>query len=223
MPADRPQPKVIFLDAVGTLFGVRHSVGHQYAYIARQLGAIVNDAALNRAFFQAFKQADPCSFPGVAPEDLVIEEYNWWKAIARQTLTLSGDLDQFSGIKFDDFFSRLYSHFATAAPWIVYPEVRATLQQWQGLGIELGIISNFDTRIHPVLTALELDHHFRTVTISTEVGAAKPNPHIFEVALHKHRCSPQEAWHIGDSYREDYLAARAVDLFALWLRRSKSP
>lgn len=219
MPDPRPYPKVIFLDAVGTLFGVRDSVGTQYGRIARQFGAVVDDSALNRAFFNAFATAGPCAFPGVAPEDIVLEEYNWWKAIARTTLTQTGDIEQLGGIKFDDFFSRLYGYFATAEPWIIYPEVRSTLQRWQGFGIELAVISNFDTRLHRVLQTLELDRYFRSVTISSEVGAAKPNPHIFEVALHKHRCSPQDAWHIGDSYREDYLAARAVDLFALWLRR----
>ena len=47
-------PKVILLDAVGTLFGVRGSVGQVYSAIARKFGVKVPPSLLNDAFFQAF-------------------------------------------------------------------------------------------------------------------------------------------------------------------------
>jgi putative hydrolase of the HAD superfamily len=64
------RPKVIFLDAVGTLFGVRDSVGAAYHTIARQFNVTADAAALDRAFFQCFKQAPPMAFPDAAAADI---------------------------------------------------------------------------------------------------------------------------------------------------------
>lgn len=211
------QPQVIFLDAVGTLFGVRSSVGQVYADLAQQFGVTADADALNTGFFKAFRAAPPMAFAGVDPAYIPEREYAWWWAIAAETFQEARLLGQFSD--FEAFFSALYAHFATAEPWFVYPDTRDSLIHWRDQGIELGIVSNFDSRIHTVLDTLGLSKFFSSVTISTEVGVAKPNLQIFAAALQKHNCLPEAAWHIGDSYREDYEGAKAAGLRGIWLRR----
>lgn len=211
-------PKVIFLDAVGTLFGVKGSVGEVYGSLARQFGVVVDAEALDAAFFQSFRAASPMAFPRVSRSEIPEREFAWWWAIAAQTFQRAGVLDQFTD--FSAFFTVLYSHFETADPWLVYPDICSTLTQWCDQGIELGVVSNFDSRIYAVLSALELAEFFSSVTISTEVGAAKPDPQVFATALQKHNCSPSEAWHIGDSFKEDYQGAKAAGLRAIWLKRA---
>ena len=49
------QPKVIFLDAVGTLFGVKGSVGEVYSYLASQVGVNCDASLLETLFYQQFK------------------------------------------------------------------------------------------------------------------------------------------------------------------------
>jgi putative hydrolase of the HAD superfamily len=75
--------------------------------------------------------------------------------------------------------------------------------------------------LYSVLEALDLSQFFTSITISTEVGAAKPDPQIFEIALKKHNISSQSALHIGDSWQEDYQGAIAAGLKAIWLRRKE--
>jgi putative hydrolase of the HAD superfamily len=212
------QPKVIFLDAVGTLFGVKGSVGKVYAQIAQRFGVEVASDALNKAFFQSFKTASPPIFPQSKPEEIPKREFEWWHAIALHTFEQVGVLDQFSD--FSAFFTSLYAHFNTAEPWFVYPDVLPALQHWQQLEIELGVLSNFDSRLYSVLQALDLTQFFTSITISTEVGAAKPDPKIFAVGLDKHHCCADSAWHIGDSCQEDYHGAKAAGLRAIWLQRN---
>lgn len=214
------QPQVIFLDAVGTLFGVRGSVGQIYADMARSAGVETDAAALDQAFIQAFSSASPMAFPQTETTAIPQAEYRWWHAIAQQAFTQIDALAAFSD--FEGFFTDLYAHFATAEPWFLYPDTLQALQDWQAQGIELGIISNFDSRIYAVLDALELSHCFQTITISTEVGAAKPHPLIFATALQKHGCQPAAAWHIGDSYQQDYEGAKAAGLKGIWLNRSEN-
>lgn len=211
-------PKVIFLDAVGTLFGVKGSVGEAYSTIARQFGVNADPVALNQAFFQSFKTSTPMAFPGVEVQEIPRLEFEWWESLARRTFQQVGVLEQFSN--FSSFFIALYNYFATADPWFIYPEVQQALVYWRDRGIELGVLSNFDTRIHPVLQALDLAQFFTSVTISTEIGVAKPNVKVFRAALHKHNCLAEQAWHIGDSFREDYQGAKSAGLRAIWLKRN---
>ncbi len=245
------RPKVIFLDAVGTLFGVKGSVGQVYGEIAQQFGVEVSADALNQAFLQSFPAAPPAVFPGVEPQEIPQCEFEWWQSVALRTFQQVGVLHQFPD--FSVFFSKLYTHFATAEPWFVYPDVRPALERWQELGIELGVISNFDSRLYSVLQALDLAQFFTSVTISTEVGAAKPDPQIFAAGLlsvpdrdssriaattieaiahsvtrgafdsteNRYSCLAEAAWHVGDSFKEDYQGAKAAGLRAIWLKRGE--
>jgi putative hydrolase of the HAD superfamily len=213
-----PLPRVIFLDAVGTLFGVKGSVGEVYSSIAEIHGVQTDAEAVNRAFFASFRLAGSPAFPMFQdPTELQAQEFSWWMAIAQNTFKQVGVLQQFPD--FARFFADLYQHFATAEPWVVYPDVLPSLQRLQRLGIPLAILSNFDSRLHSVLKALELTPFFSSITLSTESGVAKPDLQIFNLALQKQGCTAAEAWHIGDSYTEDYQAARAAGLRGIWLRR----
>jgi putative hydrolase of the HAD superfamily len=212
------RPQVIFFDAVGTLFGVKGSVGAIYADIAAQHGVEVAPQTIDWAFGSAFKAAGNPAFPGVDPSELAAREYTWWREVAIATFNQADVLPQFED--FDAFFDQLFRHFATGAPWDLYPDTIATLSQIRSAGIELGVVSNFDSRLHQVLPALGLAEFFTSVTISTEVGAAKPAAPIFQAALQKHRCQPAQAWHVGDSLEEDYRSAIAAGLKGVWLQRS---
>jgi putative hydrolase of the HAD superfamily len=213
-----PKPRVLFLDAVGTLFSVKGSVGEVYSQIASEFGVQISSATLNQAFLQSFKAAPRPAFPSAEVQDIPQHEFEWWYAIARETFKITGALEKFTD--FDTFFSELYIHFGTAEPWFVYPDVIPSLKNWRSQGIELGIISNFDSRIFSVLQALELRDYFDSITISTQVGAAKPEAKIFGIALAKHNCPAEEAWHVGDSKDEDYHGAKAVGMRGVLITRA---
>lgn len=224
-----PPPKVIFLDAVGTLFGVRDSVGAAYAQVAKDFGVSLEAAPVNTAFYQAFGAATPLAFTPQEPTQIQALEFQWWRDVAVETFKLVGAIDvsidappggsrqQFKD--FDSFFVALYAYFATAQPWVVYPDVVPALTYWRSQGTKLGIISNFDSRIYKVLTALELSDFFSSVTISSEAGAAKPDTQIFTTALGKYNCPPASAWHIGDSFQQDYQGAKQVGMRSIWIKR----
>lgn len=211
------RPHVVFFDAVGTLFEVRGSVGQVYREIARNHGVEVDATVIDQAFYESFKASPPCTFPGVDVLEVPQLEQQWWNTIAQQTFDRAGVLNKFED--FSSFFSDLYLHFETAQPWIVYPDTIPTLEKLRSLNIPLGVLSNFDSRLHKVLRALNLADFFESVTISTEVGVAKPDPKIFAIALAKHHCEPVNAWHVGDSLREDYEAANAAGLRGVLLDR----
>jgi putative hydrolase of the HAD superfamily len=209
--------KVFFLDAAGTLFDVRGSVGEVYGQLAQNFGVTVNNEQLNAAFSQSFASASPMAFSGIEATKIPQLEFEWWLAVAAKAFQIAGVFHQFSD--FPKFFAELYAHFATAEPWFVYPDVLPALNRWQQQGIELAVVSNFDSRIYAVLKALNLADYFTSVTISTEVGATKPDSQIFTAALQKHNCLAENALHIGDSFKADYCGAKTAGLKAIWLNR----
>ncbi|WP_413167320.1 HAD-IA family hydrolase [Capilliphycus salinus ALCB114379] len=213
------KPQVIFLDAVGTLFGVRDSVGEVYAKLAYQFGVVAEPHTLNKAFFQQFVNAPAMAFPGKQLEEIPLLEFQWWEIIAQNTFKQVELFEKFED--FSLFFKDLYAYFETDKPWFVYPDVQPTLKRWKNQGIELGVLSNFDSRLYPVLEALNLAEYFTSVTISTQVGAAKPDPKIFTVAIEKYQCSPEKVIHIGDSFKADYQGAKAAGIQAILINRNE--
>ncbi|MCA6518218.1 MAG: HAD-IA family hydrolase [Pseudanabaena sp. M110S1SP2A07QC] len=216
-------PQVIYVDAVGTLFGVRGSVGEQYAKIATDFNVRLDPRLINRAFYEVFQTAPRIAFPNLPQSDIPKAEYEWWRSLAEETFSQTFDLAKF--LDFEGFFKSLYAYFATSEPWFIYEDTRLALDAWQQQGITLGVLSNFDSRIYAVMENLGLKDYFSSVTISTETGAAKPDPLIFEVALAKHQIekSSDLAWHIGDSFSEDYMGASAAGISAFWLNRDRQP
>lgn len=209
------KPQVIFLDAVGTLFGVKNSVGSVYVEVASHFGVEAEAETLDLAFYQCFKATPALAFAEVDHDRVSKLEFAWWKNLAHQTFERAGLLAQFTD--FDAFFGELYRVFATADPWFLYPDTLPALNYWQAQGIELGIISNFDSRIFAVLEALGLRDFFQSITISSLTGVAKPDRKIFEAALGKHHCLPAQAWHLGDSPKEDVEGSRAVGMIPFWV------
>jgi putative hydrolase of the HAD superfamily len=209
--------KVIFFDAVGTLFWVRGTVGEIYSRFALDAGVLVDAQALDQSFICCFRAAPRAAFPNTTATTLPQLEYDWWKAIACQSFDQVGVLEKLGD--FETFFRPLYDHFALADPWMVYPEVHAVLQDLKGQ-FELGIVSNFDTRLYQVIDVLGLSEYFSSITLSTATGVAKPQPEVFQAALEKHDCAPQQAMHVGDDWTEDYQGAMTAGLRGVWLNRN---
>ena len=55
-----------------------------------------------------------------------------------------------------------------------------------------------------------------SITISEEAGYAKPDIRIFQTALDRLECKPEEAVVIGDSWENDILGARAAGIRGIW-------
>ena len=94
------------------------------------------------------------------------------------------------------------------------------LNYWQQKGVKLGVISNFDSRLDQILTHLELTNFFSEIICSSRQKIAKPDPRIFQFALNQYHCLPRQAWHIGDSLREDYNGATTAGFKAFLIQRS---
>ncbi len=212
---NQPKIEVIFFDAAGTLFDVRGSVGEIYANLAAKYGKNLAPEKLQQNFIRAFRQQPPMIFPPATPKnELPALEFNWWRNLVLKVFSEFGDFPEF-----DHYFAEVFDFFRTAQAWRLADDAHITLQTLQERGLKTGLISNFDTRIYDVLQAFELLDYFDSIHISSEVGAAKPDPRIFQAALTAHQINAAQAMHIGDDIRDDVQGAEAVGMTGILLKR----
>ena len=120
---------------------------------------------------------------------------------------------------FADYFDALFAYFARTAAWQLYPETFVTLTALAERGFQLGVISNFDSRLFGLLDGFDLTRFFDPIVISTHAGAAKPEGTIFAQALARHGFRPEDALHVGDSLHADIVGARAVGMIPVLIDR----
>jgi HAD superfamily hydrolase (TIGR01509 family) len=81
----------------------------------------------------------------------------------------------------------------------------------------LGIVSNFYGNLEFLCEEIGYSEFFSTVIDSARVGVKKPNAAIFEAALERLGCSPQEAVFVGDNPIRDMAPAKALAMPHVWL------
>jgi putative hydrolase of the HAD superfamily len=212
--------QVIFFDVAGTLLRVRGSVGEHYAALARRFGVDARASDLDPHFPAAFRAAPPMAFPGVPAAEIAARERAVWEGLVRGMFARAGLLGAFGPGGFADYFAALYAHFETEAAWEVFPDVLPALGAVRARGLGLGIVTNFDGRVLPLLERVGLAGWFDSTTLSSRVGAAKPDPAIFRHALARHGARPDEAVHVGDSPAEDLAGAQAAGLRGVLVDRT---
>lgn len=212
--SERGVIRTVTFDATGTLFEVRGSVGETYADVARRHGANLSPELLEASFRSVFIAKTPLAPPRLPDEELRRWEREWWRDLVREAVEPLGGVPGF-----DSFFEELFEVFRGTEGWKAFPEAQDVLGSLKAAGYRLGVISNFDSRLDEVLEALALRRYLDAVTASSPVGAAKPDPEIYEMTLSALDAEPEETLHVGDSLEEDWAGARAAGLEALLVDR----
>ena len=200
--------EAITFDVGGTLITPWPSVGHVYAEVAAAYGhAGLEPNLLNQRFAAAWKAA----------KDFRHTRVQWAELV---DTTFSGLTKQ---VPSATFFKQLYDRFAEAGAWHVFDDVVPTLDALKRRGLKLGIISNWDDRLRPLLRDLRLETYFEAMAISWEVGSTKPAHAIFRQAARELSVPPAAMLHVGDSFEMDVQGAQAAGFAAVWLDRQAKP
>lgn len=197
--------QAITFDVGGTLIEPWPSVGQVYATVAEEHG--VGDLSpdeLNERFVSAWRKLG-----GHA------ESKEDWASIVDATFA---GLASFPNPA--SFFESLYERFAEPRSWRVFEDVLPTLEALRVRGVRLGILSNWDDRLRPLLSRLGLAEPFEAVVISCEVRYRKPEPEIFQHAAQALSLPIGAVLHVGDSEEQDAVAARAAGMNAVGIDRS---
>jgi putative hydrolase of the HAD superfamily len=202
--------ETVLFDAAGTLIELRESVGSSYARVARAHGVEQPARRLDDAFRRVFPQAPPLVFPEAAGAEIDACERQWWRAVVRSTFLTADSTAGFED--FDAFFDALYSEFSRPEAWCPRRGCHTMLAELRRRGLKLGIVSNFDRRLHALLAGLEIASLVDSIVLPSDAGAEKPAPEIFELALSRLGAAASTSIFVGDSEIEDLRGARALGL-----------
>jgi putative hydrolase of the HAD superfamily len=101
-----------------------------------------------------------------------------------------------------------------------YPDAAPALAALAAAGLRLAVVANWDISLPEVLARFGLAAPFAAIVTAAEVGAAKPDPKPFQIALERLEVEPANAIHVGDDPATDIAGARAAGLAALLVDRS---
>lgn len=198
-----PHPLISF-DAAGTLIQVREPVGQTYADYARIHGVSVEAATLKQAFRQAWGRIPVPVWPEgeCSPDD----DRSWWRSLVAEVFSAATGEPLADGV-LEPLFDELYAHFAQPGAWVVFDDVLPALTDLSR-DHQLCVLSNFDRRLRSILEGHDLMRFFEHVILSSEVGASKPHPRMFDTALRLHGADAASSWHVGDDARCDVQGAK---------------
>lgn len=102
---------------------------------------------------------------------------------------------------------------------VLFDDVLPTLNTLKKRGLILGLISNVDQDIIPMLEKLGLTDLLQVVTTSLDTGFNKPSPQIFKEAVRRAGVKVDEAIFVGDQYQIDVIGANQAGMKGILLDR----
>jgi putative hydrolase of the HAD superfamily len=210
--------QALFFDAAGTLIQPAEPVGQTYARFAQQHGIALEPKGIMQAFRAAWKETPPPFHPIDQPS--ADDDRSWWRALVGTVFAhmLGTPLAE---DRLEDLFSELYQHYAQPQAWSVFDDVVPALSDL-AQDHRLLVLSNFDRRLCRILAGHGLLRFFEHVILSSETGAAKPHPRMFQAALTACGCLPENSLHIGDDMNCDIAGAQSCGIHAFQVKRPQN-
>jgi putative hydrolase of the HAD superfamily len=207
--------KAVFFDVGGTLLKVDPSVGNVYATYARPFGFIGSPDELDHLFIKEWNKSG--GIASLSQKGGQKVERKFWSDLVFQVFEPSGGLNDF-----ERYFEIVYEAFARKDHWHVFNDVANSdiFEKLKKSGVILGVVSNWDSRLHAILKSTGLAVYFDFILASAEVGSAKPDKKIFIEALRRSGVIAEEACHIGDEPFADIHGANNAGIDAILIDRN---
>lgn len=196
----------LYFDAAWTVVEPVRRVGEIYAGVAEEFGTRVEPGALDTAFGRAWMAAKATAPPGPVYGATHEEARRFWRRVVADAFATAG-----SAMPGDPFFDALYRRFATRECWRVPDDTLPALAAARARGVRVGILSNFDARLHAILDDVVLSSQFDAIVASCDAGCEKPDPAIFAHAMRRAGATDAaRVGMIGDTPEDDFRGATAA-------------
>jgi putative hydrolase of the HAD superfamily len=144
-------------------------------------------------------------------DDLTLSTIVWRRAL--------GDL----GVADPERFAARVAHdhnIALTAAIRPFDDALPALDALHRAGIPLGIVTNGSSSAQRAKVEILGPERFSFVGVSGEIGIAKPDPRLFEIALAAFDLPPSDVVHVGDNLVADIAGAAAAGLDTVWINRT---
>ena len=202
--------KAIFFDLDGTL---RHNIpsAHEIlnAYLTENGISVDPDNHLKAMRWEySYWANSPDLRDDIIAHSMDTDQF-WTEYTKRRLLALNLSLEQST-----EFAPKVSRHMGESyKPESIVPEdVQRVLPQLREAGYVMAVISNRDRPFQDVLDSLGLSEFFDFSLAAGDVDIYKPEPGIFDHALHRANLIAQETVYVGDNYFADVIGSRRAGL-----------
>jgi len=214
--------KVVLFDAVGTILKthpgvieVYHSHGLRHGSALTAAEVKVRFKVSRRRLFDLDTSATLQTAGQLISSDS-IERALWFQLIADVFIDVSEP---------EPLFEELWRFFASPDNWQLFHDTAATFQSLKSAGYLIGIASNFDSRLHCIVSAFSELECVDFVFCSAGIGFRKPDPEFYstvETRIQQQlgRAIHEPIWMTGDCIENDFAGPRRHGWNALWLDRT---
>lgn len=115
--------------------------------------------------------------------------------------------------------SRYERLFTSADSYTAFPDAREVLASLRGAGIRVGVLSNSDFDLWPVLRHVGLADHVQAAIPVLLHETQKPHPKAFALGLSALGVPAGECWFVGDHLQDDVTASRRMGMAAVLVDR----
>ncbi len=192
------RPRAVTFDAAGTLLHPRESVAEVYARFAARHGGTRDARSIGAAFATSMKDA----------KSLRVGDPTWRKFWAHVVATSTG-------CDAPALVDELYDHYAAPSAWRLTDATFACMDALREDGAKIGVISNWDTRLRPLMRGLGVLEHIDALVVSGEIGIEKPDRAIFEHAARELGVPVGAIIHVGDDPDADIAGAKSAGVLAV--------
>ena len=213
-------PRAMLFDFGGTLYDYRtleRANRESLVALARWSGIEANSKEIELAYRKALRR----TFYAYLPRAYYLHHDLFLDALA-------GMLEAF-GVALERTLFERYQVMLREAhkrDLVLREGVPDTLRTLRERGILVGLVSNIDRdQLAYLSQAARLPEHFDWMLSSEEARSCKPDLAIFEEAIRRTGCAPQETVFVGDTLAQDIAGANRVGMGSvlLWHRDDRSP
>jgi putative hydrolase of the HAD superfamily len=198
--------KAVVFDAVGTLIYPQPSAAAVYTQVGHRHGSRLEEGEIEVRFASALAREEELDGAhGFRTSQQ--REIDRWHCIVVRVLDDAANPDA--------CFTELFAHFATAAAWRSDADAKPVIARLCRAGLEVGIGSNFDSRLRQVVGGLDELAQIDYLIISAEVGWRKPAREFFQAVCRIIGASPAQILYVGNDPVSDVQAAKSAGLQSL--------
>lgn len=212
------------LDATGTLFELRESVGTTYARAALAVGVRLPAWRLDDAFARVLRHGPSLAAAALAATTRAEREASeraWWRDRVRQTFQATDSTVRFADP--DALFDSLFQTYRRPEAWQIRPGMLALLEALHAAGLPMAVVSQFDHRLPEILEGLGLRRFFELVEIPSQRGRAKPDEAVFAAVADAFGCALGDLAYLGDDAPEVLAAIAGLGITVFDVRAETDP
>ena len=204
--------EAVFFDAGETLLSPQPSWSELSAQVLQKRGHDVAVDSMRSAWRHTGQHFIRAADEGRTFSTSAGESKKFWT-------TLYEDLLDFLGVHDEEAPEVLYETFSDPENYDLFSDAVPTLNELKGLGLRLGVISNFESWLRVLLDRLDVRELFDVLAISGELGWEKPDPRIFKWAMEEAGVDAPSSVHVVDSPHFDPGPAAALGMHGVLLDR----